>query len=100
MNWISIITTITAILVILFNIGLIFLAVYYWPKFNRFIIFPEAEDNSKIGRAHQVFHKILYKLSTTQLKIFSYALIVLVAMNILNAPFYLIYLILKHFISN
>ena len=46
MNWILLIT---AILLILFNTGLIILAIYYWPKFDRFIVFPEAEDNLKIG---------------------------------------------------
>ncbi|MFC1991896.1 hypothetical protein ACFLVC_04165, partial [Chloroflexota bacterium] len=91
MNWISLII---AILLFLFNIGLIILAVYYWPKFDRLIVFPEAEDNLKIGRVRQAIYKISYKVSTKQLKIFSYALIVLVAMHVLNAPLYVIYLIL------
>ncbi len=97
MNWIL---PAIAILILLFNIGLIILAIYYWPKYNHFIVFPEAEEYLKIGRTRQVFYKILYKVSTKQLRIFVYALIVLVAINILNVPLYVIYLILENFISH
>ena len=48
-----------AILLFLFNIWLIIIAVHCWPKFDRSIVFLEAEEYLKNGRDRQVFYKIL-----------------------------------------